>query len=54
MLTKLIFGLIAVALVAAYVVPIALKMRDYSLGAVMALGLVMMIVDMLQSLRTRD
>jgi hypothetical protein len=54
MLTKLIFGVIAVALVAAYVVPIALKMRDYSLGVVVALGLLMMIVDMLQSLRSKD
>lgn len=54
MLTKVIFGVVAAALVAGYLIPIALKLRDVSLGVVMALGLAMMVVDILQSLRTRD
>jgi hypothetical protein len=51
MLTKIVAAIIAVALVLAYLGPIAYKMKDAALSCVIALGIVVMLVDLLHSLR---
>lgn len=54
MLIKIVFGVIAAALLSAYLIPIVLKLKDVSLSVVVVLGLVLMIIDMLQSLRSKE
>jgi hypothetical protein len=54
MLTRTIFGLIAMTLMALYLGPIVFKMKELSLGIVVLIGLTMMVVDFLGSLREKD
>jgi hypothetical protein len=54
MLVKTVFGILGVALVAAYVLPIVLKLKDMSLSIVVMFGLALALIDMLQSLRAGD
>jgi hypothetical protein len=51
MAVKIAAALIAIALLGAYLLPLAWKLKDVSLWAVIAIGLVMMLVDLIQSLR---
>jgi hypothetical protein len=51
---KIIAALIATGLLLAYLVPLALKLKDWELAAVMAVGVAMMLVDAWQSLKSRD
>lgn len=48
---KIAAALIAVALLGAYLLPLAWKLKDVSLWAVIGIALVMMLVDLVQSLR---
>lgn len=50
MVMKVIAGIIAVVLVVAFVLPPAIKLKEPALIAVIALGIVMMLVDLWQSL----
>lgn len=54
MLVKLISAAVAVALLLAYLVPLAVKLKEVSLGVIFALGLTMMLVDLWQSLQAKD
>ncbi len=54
MAMKIFAGIVAVALMLAYVVPPAIKLKDAALAIVIAIGVVMMLVDLWQSLRERD
>lgn len=54
MIFKLIAGVVAAALVLTYVLPPAIKLKDVALGIVIAIGVVMMLVDLYQSLRRND
>jgi hypothetical protein len=54
MIMKIVAGIIAIALVTAYVIPPALKLKDVALVAVIALGMVMMLVDLWQSLHESE
>lgn len=54
MLTKLIFGLIGMALMVAFTGAIVVKLKEPALLAVVAIGLTMMIVDFIEFLRERD
>ena len=54
MTLKLVASLIAVVLMAAFLVPPALKLKDAALIAVIAIGIVLMLIDVYQSLRERD
>jgi hypothetical protein len=50
MVMKVIAGFIAVVLVVAFVLPPAIKLKEPALIAVIALGIVMMLIDLWQSL----
>lgn len=54
MLSKLVFGVIGVALMAVFLAPIVLKLKEVSLAVVILIGLGLMIIDMVQSLRSND
>lgn len=51
---KILAALLAVALMLAYLLPLVFKLKEASLGAVVAIGLVMMLKDLWQSLRAND
>ncbi|MCC7081459.1 MAG: hypothetical protein IT530_12370 [Burkholderiales bacterium] len=53
MATKIIAGLIGVALLVAYVVPVVWRLQEVSLWCVVLLGVGMMLVDLWQSLKSR-
>jgi uncharacterized membrane protein YqjE len=54
MILKVLAGLLAVSLLVIYLIPPVYKLKDIELGAVVAIGLVMMLVDLVQSLRKDD
>ncbi len=54
MILKVLAGLLAVSLVVIYLIPPVYKLKDIELGVVVAIGLVMMLVDLVQSLRKDD
>jgi len=54
MAIKLLAGAVALALMLAFLLPYIIKMQDVALGAVMLAGLAMMVVDLWQSLRSKD
>jgi hypothetical protein len=54
MIFKVLAGVVAVVLMLIYLAPPVYKLKDLELGIVVAIGLVMMLVDLVQSLRSRD
>jgi hypothetical protein len=54
MAIKLVSAVIAVVLLGAFLLPVALKLKETSLWVVMLLGFAMMLVDLWQSLRKND
>jgi len=54
MAVKIFSGIVAVALVLAYVVPPALKLKHVALAIVITIGVVMMLIDLWQSLKEGD
>lgn len=54
MIVKLVAAVIAVVLVLIYLAPPVYKLRDIELGAVVSIGVVLMLVDLWQSLRSKD
>jgi hypothetical protein len=54
MILKVLAGLLAVSLVVIYLTPPVYKLKDIELGVVVAIGLVMMLIDLVQSLRKDD
>ena len=54
MLWKRLMGLIAAALMVAFLLPIAIKLKDAALAIVSAVGVVLMLLDLYQSLHERD
>jgi len=54
MILKILAAAIAVALMLIYLAPPVYKLRDIELGAVVAIGVVMMLIDLWQSLRKDD
>jgi hypothetical protein len=51
---KIFAGIIAAALLIAFLAPPAIKLQDYALIAVIAIGVAMMLVDLWQSLQSKD
>jgi len=49
--TKIVAGLVAVALMLIYLGPMVFKMKDAALGTVILIGIVIMLVDLWHSLR---
>jgi hypothetical protein len=54
MLLKIGAGIVAVALLLTYMTPVVWKLKDIPLAVVAALGVGMMLVDLWQSLRSKD
>jgi hypothetical protein len=54
MLIKYFAGAVAVILLVAYLLPVVLKLKDVALGMVIAIGFAMMLVDLLQSLKSKE
>jgi hypothetical protein len=54
MFVKVASAVIAVVLFIAYLMPVVIKLKEISLGVVVLIGVVMMLVDLWQSLRNAD
>jgi len=54
MILKIVAALIAVALVLIYLAPPVYKLREIELGVVVLIGVLMMLIDLWQSLRKED
>jgi hypothetical protein len=54
MILKILAGVVAVALMLIYLAPPVYKLRDIELGVVVAIGVVMMLIDLWHSLRKED
>ena len=54
MILKILAALLAVVLVVIYLIPPVYKLREIELGVVVAIGIVMMLVDLWQSLRSKE
>ena len=54
MILKVLAGLLAIALMAIYLVPPIYKLQDIELGSVVLIGFTMMLVDLWQSLKSKD
>jgi hypothetical protein len=51
---KIFAGIVAVALMLAYLLPLVIKLKEPSLYAVIGIALAMMLVDLVQSLKSRE
>lgn len=54
MAMKLFSAAVALGLLLAYLVPLVVKLEEVALGAVVSVGVVMMLVDLAQSLRSKE
>jgi len=54
MLYKILAGILAAALLLAYMAPVVLRLKDIALSIVVLLGVAMMLVDLWQSLQSKD
>lgn len=51
---KIAAGVVAAALVIGFLLPPVFKLKDVALGIVILAGIAMMLVDLLQSLKSKD
>jgi uncharacterized membrane protein len=51
---KILAGVVAMALAVAFLLPPVLKLKDVALGIVISIGVAMMLLDLLQSLKSKD
>jgi hypothetical protein len=51
---KILAGIIATILVIAFLSPPFFKLQDYALAGVILIGIVLMLVDLLQSMQSKD
>lgn len=54
MALKIFAGILAVSLMLIYLAPVVLKLMQPALAAVVLIGVVMMLVDLWQSLQSKD
>ncbi len=54
MTIKIIAGLVAMVLLAGFIGPVALKLKETALWAVVLIGFAMMLFDLWQSLQSKD
>jgi len=54
MILKIIAGIIGAGLLIAYVLPVTWRLKDIPLWCVVALGIGMMLVDLWQSLKSKE
>ncbi|HYC48688.1 MAG TPA: hypothetical protein VED01_24695 [Burkholderiales bacterium] len=51
---KIFSAIVAVVLMLAFIAPVVVKLQDVPLGAVVAIGVAMMLVDLWQSLQSKE
>ena len=51
---KTLGGVLAVALMLAYITPVVIKLREPALTGVAIMGVAMMLIDLWQSLKSKD
>jgi hypothetical protein len=51
---KIIAGIVAAALLLIYMAPVVLKLKDTALWIIVLIGLTMMLVDLWQSLQSKE
>jgi hypothetical protein len=51
---KIVAGIIAAALMIAYMAPVVWRLKDVALWVVAGIGTLMMLIDLWQSLRSKD
>jgi uncharacterized membrane protein YgaE (UPF0421/DUF939 family) len=51
---KIVAAIVAVGLMLAYLLPLVLKLKEVSLGVVVAIAMAMMLLDLRQSMRKDD
>jgi hypothetical protein len=51
---KMFAGIVAVVLMLSYLLPMVIKLKQVSLGVVILIALVMMLVDLYQSLKSNE
>ena len=51
---KIFSGLVAISLLLAYLIPLVFKLKEVALGVVILIGITMMLVDLWQSLQSKD
>ena len=51
---KFLAAVVAVILMVGFLVPVVLKLKDVALGVVISIGIAMMLVDLVQSLKSKD
>ena len=51
---KIVAGIIAAALMLIYMAPVVLRLKDVALWAVALIGIAMMLVDLWQSLQSKE
>lgn len=51
---KFFAAVVAVILMVSFLVPVVLKLKDVPLGVVISVGIAMMLVDLLQSLKSKE
>lgn len=51
---KIFAGIVAFGLMLAYLLPLVIKLKEPSLYAVIGIALVMMLIDLVQSLKSRE
>lgn len=54
MIYKVVAGIVAAALLLAYMAPVVWRLKDVALWVVALIGAVMMLVDLWQSLQSKD
>lgn len=54
MTIKIFAAIVALILMAGYLLPPVFKLKDEALGAVILIGLAMMVVDLWQSLKSKE
>ena len=54
MALKIFAGIVAVVLMVAYLLPLVTKLKEVSLGVVIVIALAMMLIDLVQSLKSRE
>lgn len=54
MLFKILAGIVAAALLIIFIGPVVVKLKDAALSIVVLIGLTMMLVDLWQSLQSKD
>ena len=51
---KILSGVVAMVLVIGYLLPPILKLKDVALGVVIVIGLVLILIDLVQSLQSKE